>query len=132
MPMNIISVLILSLFLGKASIHQQFSHTLWIAKVAPSCIDTLKFVDSRNVYAYNCELDHTSEGRYKVLGKTLTLVIQEDAQEQVEQWRYQFELRNQMLVLLSSEQFLKGKWRTQKMKFDNGYFFKRITILTDH
>lgn len=123
--------ILFALILGCSSSKQsmpdnKFENTTWISKVAPNCIDTLKFMRSSRVHSYSCELDYAFKGSYNVKGNTLFLTVTEDSHETPEIWRYKFVLPNEILTLLSSERLLKGKWEVQKNAIDVEYVFTKV------
>lgn len=103
-----------------------FTNTTWISKVAPNCVDTLKFLKNGRLSSYSCEIEFQSKGSYKIKSDTVVAIVNEDSHGTVENWRYTYVLKNEALVPIRSEQQSKGKWLLHKSSFEKNYIFKKI------
>lgn len=106
--------------------YDKFANTIWASKVAPNCIDTLKFFKNGRLLSYSCEIEYQAKGSYTVKGDTVVAVVNEDSHGTLENWRYTYVLNNNALIPIRSEQQSKGKWILEKSNFDKTYMFKKI------
>jgi hypothetical protein len=104
----------------------QFFNTVWVAKIASNCMDTLKFRPNEQVYSYSCEIDYSSNGTYSFEGGAVILLIIEDSREAGEMWRYRFIRKNDSLLPISSDKLELGKWQNVKSVFDSSYVFTKL------
>lgn len=123
--------LYVALFIGCASKHQvnnsdKLINTVWVSKVAPNCVDTLKFLKNGRLSSYSCEIEYQAKGSYTAKADTIIALVNEDSHGTVENWRYTYVLKNETLVPIRSEQQSKGKWHIEKENFEQNYMFKKI------
>ena len=104
----------------------KLTNTIWVSRVAPECVDTLKFLKNGRLTSYSCEIEYQAKGNYTVKADTVIAFVNEDFHGDVENWRYTYVQKNDKLILIRSEQKFKGKWRLIKGNFEQNYTLRKI------
>lgn len=93
-------------------------NTVWICNVAKGCVDTLYFKSSKTCLEYDCELNYTAHGSYRLVKDTLFLTIKDDSHSEdnskIRSYKTKFLIKDKIMYDIGI--FSNGKWKFADLK----------------
>jgi len=100
-------------------------NTRWLCEVSKKHFDVFTFKSNNVIVNYDCELDYTFKGKYKISKDTLIIVEKDDSHSESipELYRYKFLMTKNILYPIVTEVMINNKWKSNKVS--KGYIFKK-------
>lgn len=112
----------------------EIKETKWSIKIAEGCTNTLHFKNDLTYLEYNCEMEDTLFGIFKIEDEYLILkqegsvydkLYDEDSQHRIGKAEFKLGLQNEKLKFLEKKDFFQGKWVKSKHKFPEDYYYHK-------
>lgn len=125
------ALLITSIFIIMGlNMNDKLKGSIWICKIAPGCVDTLKFKSNNQITEYSCEQEYTYHGSYTLLKDTLTITEKDDSHsedhEKVTYYKTKYLITKSTLLPIFSGELVKGKWKYKSLKPNTKNVYKRL------
>ncbi len=92
----------------------------WVCKVAPRCVDTLRFRLKNQLVEHSCEQDYTFHGSYKMVKDTLYLTEKDDSHSEdggkPTYYRNLYLVQKNVLLPVGQGILLNGYWKYKYYK----------------
>ncbi len=109
----------------------RLTNTIWIFRIANGCNDTLSLKPDQKVFEYDCELNYTLKGSYRITKDTLLLIMKDDSHPEDHGKIYYFHdkylISKTALHYIGHSELINGKWHDTKVKFDQNIEYLKLT-----
>lgn len=124
------ALLITLIFIMNFNVNDKLMGSIWTCKIAPGCIDTLKFKSKYQITENSCEQEYTYHGSYTILKDTLTITEKDDSHSEdhgeVTYYKTRYVITKSTLLPICSGELVKGKWKYKSIKSDIKTAYKRL------
>jgi|GEM_PF-2957789 len=114
---------------------EEIKGTEWDITIAEGCISILSFMDDNTYIDYNCEMEDTLYGSYKIEGNNLVLyqegsiydkIYDEGSPHRIGKAKFKLSLNNDKLRYILREDYFDGEWTKSKHTFPEDYYYNKI------
>jgi len=106
------------------------TNTIWTYQVSKTCIDTLKFGTNQKVIEYNCEVNYTFRGSYKIFKDTLFVIVRDNSHSEdhgkVTYYTDKYLTKNNTLCFVGNRKLVNRKWKDEKAKTDLSFSYHKV------
>ncbi|UOE47265.1 hypothetical protein MTO98_22940 [Mucilaginibacter sp. SMC90] len=123
-------VLITALFLIiQVKGHDNLAGSTWNYEVVKGCVNTLTIKKNGRVEEFDCELNYTFNGTYKLSNDTLNVVTKDDSHSEdhgkITYHRAKYLIAKNALYCIGYGELVNGKWQDKKYKLTNEVSYTR-------